>query len=215
MGKFMEKRVEGGYPRLEESGSGGGGQRERKGRKVWMRSRRDSTQGDHRNHLPKSPQPPLDLEAPGPQFCQGRAMAPKPASEHLGPQQILPRSVLKLETLSQCQNPPLTKFTSPMRLKCDITRHFLNLQMGYSKLTLISSTMEQVLTGILHYYLNQRDMCSSQLIPAFIAKVREFSRICMPHSDTFIPQNRCSHLHAHHEMAKSLLKFFKIRTRTE
>lgn len=83
MGKFMEKRVEGGYPWLEESGwrgggGGSGGQRERKGRKVWMRSRGDSRQGDHRNHLPKSPQPPLDslLEAPGPQFCQGRAMAP-------------------------------------------------------------------------------------------------------------------------------------------
>ena len=137
------------------------------------------------------------------------AVAPKPASEHLGPQRILPRSVLKLEILSQHQNPPLTKLTSPMRLKCDITQHFLDLQMGYSKLTLISSTTEQVLTGILHYYLNQRDMCSSQLIPAFIAKVKEFSQICMPHSDTFIPQNRCSHLRAHHEMVKSLLKFFK------
>lgn len=103
------------------------------------------------------------------------AMAPKPASEHLGPQRILPRSVLKLEIPSQRQNPPLTKFTSPVRLKCDTTRHFLDLQTGYSKLTPVSSTTEQVLTGTLHYYLNQRDMCSSQLIPAFIAKVREFS----------------------------------------
>lgn len=103
------------------------------------------------------------------------AMAPKPASEHLGPQRILPRSVLKLEIPSQRQNPPLTKFTSQVRLKCDITRHFLDLQTGYFKLTLVSSTTEQVLTGKLHYYLNQRDMCSSQLIPAFIAKVREFS----------------------------------------
>lgn len=92
------------------------------------------------------------------------AMAPKPASEHLGPQWMLPRSILKLEIPSQCQNPPLTKFTSPVRLKCDITQHFLDLQMGYSKLTLVSSTTEQVLTGTLHYYLNQRDMCSSQLI---------------------------------------------------
>ena len=54
-------------------------ERERKGRKVWMRSSGDARQGDHRNHLPKSPQPSLDslLEAPGPLFCQGRCCGPQ------------------------------------------------------------------------------------------------------------------------------------------
>ena len=77
----MEKRVGGGYLWLEELGRGAHREkeRERKRRKLWLRSRGEAMQGDHRNHLSKSPQPPLDslLEASGPQFCQGHCHGPQ------------------------------------------------------------------------------------------------------------------------------------------